>query len=107
MSAQPDARWSILRGIDPARLPTIFGEHLEPSFFDQMIEAFEIPQRSGTTPDLMQATRLIEGLNGVSRLKTLTMFLTSEQKEVIKDLIASYQNIGPKKETLLLSNWDL
>ncbi|EGF99390.1 uncharacterized protein MELLADRAFT_68599 [Melampsora larici-populina 98AG31] len=107
MSARPDARWCILKGIHAAHLPTIFGEHLEPNFLDQMIEAFEVPQRSGTQPDLAQAARLIEGLNGVSRLKTLTMFLTSEQKEVIKELLARYESIGPEKQNISLSNWDL
>ncbi|KAG0151561.1 hypothetical protein CROQUDRAFT_667845 [Cronartium quercuum f. sp. fusiforme G11] len=107
MSKLPETHWSVLKDIDPQILPTIFGVHLEPNFLDEIIEALKVSQRLGDKEEVAKAARLIEGLDGVSRLKTLTMFLEPDQKQVVRNVLVSHENSCLDYRRPPLTNWEL
>ncbi|WAQ89482.1 hypothetical protein PtA15_11A171 [Puccinia triticina] len=105
ISSQPEVRFSVLEALDRRHVAQLFGEHLEPETLEQMIDAMEVPLRSNDTTKITRAVELLQGLDNVSRMKTLTMFLAPDHQKVIQDLLIKFHSFGGK--SVVLNNWSL
>jgi len=106
MSSQPELRCSILETLDHHRVDQLFGEHLEPETLEQMIDAMQVSLKSNEKARIRKAVELLQGLDHVPRIGTLTMFLESGHQKVIREILLTFENLEPGKY-IKLNNWNI
>lgn len=102
-SSQVEDRCLVLEALDPGYVAQIFGEHLEPETLEQIIDAMEIVLKSNEESKILKAVKLIQALDHVSRINTLSMFLEPHHLQVIQDLLAKYERLKPGSSVQLKS----
>ncbi|KAA1104076.1 hypothetical protein PGT21_009745 [Puccinia graminis f. sp. tritici] len=105
MSSQPELRCSVLEALDQRHVARLFGEHLEPETLEQIIDAMQVLLKSNEKAKIKKAVELLQEMDNVSRMGTLTMFLGSDHQKVIQDLLIKFQ--GFEGKSVKLNNWGL
>lgn len=106
MSSQPELRCSILERLDHRQVDQLFGEHLEPETLEQMIDAMQVSLKSNEKARIRKAVELLQGLDRVPRIGTLTMFLEPNHQKVIREILITFQNLEPGNY-VKLNNWSI
>ncbi|KAH9451185.1 hypothetical protein MJO28_009280 [Puccinia striiformis f. sp. tritici] len=106
MSSEPQRRCSVLETLDPRSVVQLFGEHLEPETLEQIIDALRVSLQSNEKSKISKAVELLQGMDNVSRMKTLTMFLEPDHQKVVRDLLVKFHGFEPDRSVELL-NWGI
>ena len=84
----PDLPINFLQQIRPDDLPSVFKISLDTSLLSSLLETFHALLRSGVDPQTVKP--YLANLPRVSRWKTLIMFLSRTEKEVVKEIWDNY-----------------
>ncbi|MBW0525000.1 hypothetical protein O181_064715 [Austropuccinia psidii MF-1] len=103
-------RTLVLEALQPKSLPELFGEHLEPNLFEQILETMEYFIKSGESNKVLHVMNILESLDKVPRIQTLIMFLEPIHKQVIDNLfevIGNYNLVNSSRILSKLKSWQL
>ncbi|PLW19436.1 hypothetical protein PCANC_06319 [Puccinia coronata f. sp. avenae] len=106
MSSDPEIRCLVLEALDYRHVAEMFGEHLDPGTLEEIIDALEVSLKSNEQARIRKAVELLKGMDNVSRIETLTMFLEPKHQKVIRELLVKSQSFEGG-ESVTLSNWRL
>ncbi|KZW01586.1 hypothetical protein EXIGLDRAFT_717977 [Exidia glandulosa HHB12029] len=86
-----EARWELLCSVPPSSLPKLCGTSLEPAFLVAVLDTFRTLAVSGVAQaDARNAMRdYLNSFATVPRFDTVLMFLSAQEKEVVRDTIRS------------------
>ncbi|XP_039616798.1 RNA polymerase II-associated protein 3 [Polypterus senegalus] len=97
----PDMMYIYLKQIDPAHFPKLFQTSLEPDILNQILKVLHVSYRRHESPSLM--LEVLKNLAQVKRFDMAIMFMSKEEKNVVKDLFNYICKDGLEEEAVKLT----
>ncbi|CCW70450.1 unnamed protein product [Phytomonas sp. Hart1] len=94
IESDDELRNHFISSINPALFPSLFGSNMTPEIFIGLLST--IRQLPGST-----ALQYLKGLSRVNRIEDITLFLDTEEKNLVDDVLSLLRNGGvPEKEII-------